>query len=170
MSTALLLIAPIGYQDVELKGTRDGLVAAGFEVEIGSTEVGACTGKFGGAEQATVAFRDVDVSRYDRLAFIGGPGAGELWKNEDAKRIARDAASNGMAYGAICIAPKILAEAGVLKGKKATVWNDDGAQESFLRERGADYTGEQVTIDGRLITGNGPEAAVEFGKTLAKLR
>ena len=132
MKSVLILIAPSGYQDVEFDGTRKGLIDAGFQIVLGSIEAGQCTGKFGGTEQATIAFRDVKVSDYDSIAFIGGPGASELWQNEDAKRIARDAVAARMKLGAICIAPKILAAAGVLKGRKATVWNEDAEQESFL--------------------------------------
>ena len=169
MPRALLLIAKEQYQDVELKGARDGLEAAGFSVTLGSTETGTCIGKLGGREEATVSFREVKAGDYDRLAFIGGPGANRLWENNDALRIAQEAAESGMVYGAICIAPKILAEAMVLRGKAATVWNEDGEQQAFLEERGALYTGDPVTVDGVLVTGNGPAAAEEFGKALASL-
>lgn len=169
VKSALLLIAKQGYQDIELQGTRDALVAAGFDVVLGSTETGECIGKFDGREQATVALRDIDSAQYDRIAFIGGPGASNLWKNEDALRVAHDAAAAGKPFGAICIAPTILAVAGVLRGKRATVWNEDGQQQAFLEDQGATYTGEPVTVDGNIVTANGPGAAEEFGKTLASL-
>ena len=76
MKKSLLIIAQQGFQDVELDGTRKGLVDAGFSIVLASTEAGECTGKFGGKETATVALRDVNVADYDRIAFIGGPGAG----------------------------------------------------------------------------------------------
>ena len=170
MPPALLIIAQNGYQDVELDGTRKGLLEANFEVVLGSTKKGPCVGKFGGEEKATVAMKDVKVSDYDRIAFIGGPGAGNLWQDNDAKRIAKDAADANMILGAICIAPKILAAAEVLTGKKATVWNEDGDQEGFLAMHDVHYTGETVTIDENIITANGPKAAVEFGKKLAAMK
>ena len=71
--------------------------------------------------------------------------------------------------GAICIAPTILAAAGVLEGIKATVWNRDNAESAFLELHGAIFTNESVTQDGLIITGNGPEAAEEFGKIFASL-
>lgn len=74
-----------------------------------------------------------------------------------------------MPLGAICIAPTILAKAHVLEGRRATVWNVDEKQSQLLEKYGAEYTGEAVTIDGNIVTGNGPKAAVEFGKALAAL-
>lgn len=167
--TALLIIAQKGFQDVELQGTRDGLIAAGFQVVLSSTEVGECTGKFGGQENAELTLAEVDVADYDRIGFIGGPGAANLWQNADAKRIAQDTVEAGKPLGAICIAPKILAAAEVLTGKKATVWNEDGDQAGFMALHDIEFTGEPVTVDGKIVTGNGPGAAVEFGRVFASL-
>ncbi len=169
MKKALLIIAKAGFQDVELSGTRDGLVDAGFDVVLASTEAGQCVGKFGGEEEATVALKDVNVKDYDRIGFIGGPGAANLWQNAEAKRIAQDTVKAKKPLGAICIAPKILAAAEILAGKKATVWNEDGDQAGFLALHDVEYTGEAVTVDGLIVTGNGPGAAVEFGRRLATL-
>lgn len=184
MKIALLIIAKQGFQDVELNGTRDGLTAAGFDVILASTEAGPCVGKFGAQETAAIALKNVDVKDYDRIGFIGGPGASNLWQNADAKRIAQDTVRAKKPLGAICIAPKILAAAEVLAGKKATVWNDDPSSSSlrsessgqaqnqeakFIESYGAEYTGEPVTVDGLIVTANGPGAAEEFGRVLARL-
>jgi protease I len=169
MRKVLFIIAQQGYQDRELEGTRQGLVDAGFSVVLASTEAGECSGKFGGRELADVALRDVNVQDYDRIAFIGGPGAAALADDHEALRIANDAVRADVPLGAICIAPVILAKARVLTGRKATVWNLDGEQGAVLEKAGATYTGDLVTVDGKIVTGNGPEAAVEFGKTLAAL-
>lgn len=169
MKQALLVIAQKGFQDVELNGTRDGLVEAGFEVILGSTEAGECIGKFGATETAAIALKDVNVKDYDRIGYIGGPGAANLWQNDEAKRIARETVKAKKPLGAICIAPKVLAAAEVLTGKKATVWNEDGDQAGFLAMHEVEYTGEEVTVDGLIVTGNGPKAAVEFGRRFAAL-
>ena len=167
--SALLIIAQKGFQDVELNGTRDGLTEAGFDVILASTEAGECVGKFGATEMAAVALKDVSVKDYDRIGYIGGPGAANLWQNADAKRIAQDTVNAQKPLGAICIAPKVLAAAEVLVGKKATVWNEDGDQAGFMAIHDSEYTGEDITVDGLIVTGNGPKAAVEFGRTFASL-
>ena len=168
MSTALLIIAHEGFQDHEYEGTREGLEDAGYTIVVASTEVGTCSGKYGATEEATVKLSDVDVSEYDKVAFIGGPGAAALMDDADAHRVARDTVSLGKKLGAICIAPAILARAGVLKGKKATVWDSGGEQAGLLESEGALYTGKDVTVDGDIVTANGPLAAEEFGRARAE--
>ena len=169
MKGALLIIAAQGYQDHEYAGTRAGLEAAGHRITVASTAVGMCTGRFGGKEEATVALPDVDVSPFEKVAFIGGPGAAALADDDDAQRVACDTVAAGKVLGAICIAPTILARAGVLRGKRATVWDSGGEQVAILERGGAKYTGEDVTVDGKIVTGDGPAAAVKFGETLATL-
>jgi len=169
VKSVLLIIAQEGYQDLELKGTRDALQAADFSVVIASSAVGECRGGFGGLESATVALKDVDVQDYDRIAFIGGPGAAALASNTEALRIAHETVRAGIPLGAICIAPIILAKAQVLDGRRATVWDSGGQQVRILEQYGATYTGEQVTADGKIVTANGPSAVEEFGRTLAAL-
>jgi protease I len=169
MSSTLLIIAPEGFQDIELAGTQKELTKAKYQVTIASTEAGECTGKFGGKVTASIALRDVNVADFDRIGFIGGPGAEMLKDDPEAQRIARETVASKKPLGAICIAPLILAEAGVLEGKKATVWDFAGEQAQILREHGAVYTGESVTKDGLIVTGNGPQASEEFGRVLAQM-
>jgi protease I len=169
MKRALIVVAQHGFQDHELEGTAKALDNAGFELTLCSKEEGKCVGKFGAELEATIAMRDADTADFDTIAFIGGPGARALAEDEDALDLASRFALRGKPMGAICIAPTILAAAGVLRGKHATVWNEDGVTDRVLREGGATYTGDAVTIDGLLVTGNGPKAAEEFGKALASI-
>ena len=169
MPKALLIIAQQGFQDVEYAGTRKGLEAAGLAIVVASKERGPCTGKFGGTVTADIAMRDVKVGDYDRIGFIGGPGAAALASDGDALNIAVETYRSEIPLGAICIAPTILAKAEVLEGKRATVWNEDGKQAAVLEEYDAEFTDENVTVDGLVVTANGPEAAEEFGKALAAL-
>ncbi len=169
MATALIILARKGYQDLEFAGTKKGLAEAGFAIVIAAQETGTCFGKFGGTQEASVALQDIDISQYNRIAFIGGPGAGALAEDPVALKIANEAYRANMPLGAICIAPIILAKARVLNGKRATVWDAGGEQIALLEQYGATYTGERVTVDGNIVTGNGPEAAEEFGRTFAAL-
>ena len=170
MRTVLLIIAPQGFQDHELAGTRKGLKKAGFRIILGSTLIGSCIGKFGSTEQATVALKDCRVEDYDRIGFIGGPGAEALADDEDAKALAKATVVAGKPLGAICIAPLILTKAGLLKGKRATVWDSGGEQISILKQHGAIYTGEDVTQDGLIVTANGEKAAEKFGEVFAEIK
>lgn len=169
MTKALVIVAQEGYQDEEFAGTKSGLEEGGFDVVVASAEEGECRGKFGGKVVATCALRDVRVVAYNRIAFIGGPGALAYVTHREALRIVRETVAAGKPLGAICIAPRIVAAAGVLHGKRATVWNGDGKQREFLEQCGAHYTGSPVTVDGLIVTADGPSSAQEFGRLLASL-
>lgn len=169
MKKALIVVAQQGFQDHELEGTAKGLAAAGFELTLCSKEEGKCIGKFGMEMEATIAMRDADTADFDAIAFIGGPGAHALVDDEDALDLARRFSARGLPMGAICIAPTILAAAGILHGKRVTAWNEDGTVAPKLQEAGASFTDEDVTTDGLLVTGNGPKAADAFGRELARV-
>ena len=169
---ALVVIALKGFQDHELAGTVKGLEAAGFKCTIcGKEKSSHCAGKFGAHAETTVAMRDVKVEDYDRMTFIGGPGARALAEEPDAIALAKRFYDAGKIVGAICISPMVLAAAGLLKGKRATVWDSKsghGPEAQFLKEHGATFVPElPVVVDLPFVTANGPDAADEFGRTLA---
>ncbi len=87
-----------------------------------------------------------------------------FFDDADAHALARGVLDSGGIVSAICIAPSVLAHAGLLEGVSATAFP---SQEADLREHGALWTGASVTVDGPIVTGNGPEAAHEFGTALA---
>lgn len=162
---ALLIIAPRNFRDEEYFHTKEELEKAGVEVTTASKSAGDVAGMKGGTATAETDLRDVDAGDYDAVAFIGGGGASVYFNNPAAQGIAKKALEGGKVLAAICIAPSILANAGLLKGKKATAFS---SEESNLRSKGADWTGEGVTVDGRIITADGPSSAREFGKAIAR--
>ena len=163
---ALLIVAKEGYQDHEYGSPKQILEDAGVETVTGSKEVGECRGSFGSTTEATVALEDVNVSDYDAIVFVGGPGAVKYQKNVQAHLTAQEAINRNKILAAICIAPTILAFSGVLDGKKATVWNEDNQQYKILEDNGAEFVDENVVVDGKIITANGPKAAEEFGQKI----
>ena len=161
-----------GFQDVELAGTVKGLQAHGFKYELCGKEKHEAEGKFGGKKMIDVTFRDVNVDNYDRVAFIGGPGARALADDSEATGLAKSFHDAGKVIGAICIAPTILASAGLLKGKNATVFDSKGGsgpESKYLSDHGAHFKSGPVVIDGKFVTANGPDAAEEFGEKLATM-
>jgi protease I len=164
---ALLIIAPKDFRDEELFHTKEVLEKAGIKTEIASLRKGEATGMLGGRVSVDLTIDRVKVEDYDAVIFVGGSGSSVYFKNERALTIAREAFSLGKVVAAICIAPVILANAGVLKGKKATVWNGEFLK--MLEAGGAKHTGRNVEIDGKIVTANGPHAAKDFGKKIAEL-
>ncbi len=119
----------------------------------------------GGKVNVDLSVGDVKVADYEGVAFIGGPGMVELVENSEFVKLAKEFYDAGKLTTAICIAPVILANAGILKGKKATVWS--GAEEE-IKKGGGVYTGKSVEVDGKIITANGPPAAEDFGEAIVE--
>lgn len=168
---ALLIVSFRNYQDIELNETKKALDQAKISVTVASSNKGEARGKLGGKVNIDISLDQVNVNDYDAIVFIGGPGAINYTKNEDALKIAREAKNSDKLIGAICIAPAILAKAGILSNKKSTIWTseEDRSSIKFLEEGGAEFINQDVVVDGKIVTACGPSAAPKFGKAIAEL-
>lgn len=164
-----MIIAQEGYQEREFGIPKAIFEDAGFTVIVAAKEKGNATGHMGNTVSIDLGFNDVDVSDFDAIVFIGGPGAITYVEDIDAHMIARDAVQENKVLGAICIAPLILAHAGVLKDVKATVWNNDGKPSLRLKSQGAEFIESAVVVCDKIITANGPAAADEFGRKIVEV-
>lgn len=164
MAKALFIIAPENFKDEEYFTPKSILEGNNIEVVTASLEAEATS--VAGKKQKVDVLLDQATTDYDAIVFIGGAGASVYFDNAKAHSLAKEFNSQGKIVAAICIAPVTLANSGVLQGKKATVWNGDYV--SKLEAGGATYTGEDVTVDGNIITANGPGAAQEFGNKLVE--
>lgn len=164
MAKILSIIAQEGYQDQEYSDSKTALENAGHEVVTASTAQ-ETFGKFGTKTKVDLLVKDINPDNYDALALIGGPGCYQYFEDTFVHEIAKNFYNAGKPTCAICAAPSILANAGLLNGKKATCWEGESTN---LIAKNALYTGEMITQDGNIITANGPLSAKEFGKTIAK--
>lgn len=160
----VMIIAHQDFRDEELEEPTKLLEEQGAKVAVASSSMEQAQGMLGAQVLPDVLLENVKAADFDAVVFVGGKGASEYWNDAKAHQIAREASQNGKVLGAICLAPVTLANAGVLKGKKATVWESESSR---LQKQGAHYTGAAVEVDGLIVTANGPEAAQEFGKALA---
>jgi len=161
----LLIVPNKDYQEKELSATREQLEKAGYKITIASSALTPCRGMAGGETKPDILLKNAKAIDYDAVVFIGGNGALQSANDPQALALAIEAQKNNKVIGAICIAPVILAKAGILENKIATV-SPSGRDE--LIKNGAACTGKAVAVDGKIITANGPAAAEEFGKTLVK--
>ena len=161
----LLIIAPVDFQDQEYTVTKRVLEDAGYEVMVASGVMETAVGMDGTEVQPDIALQDVDVGDYVAVAFIGGGGSTVYYDDSDALAIAEEAYDKGMTVGAICLAPGILANAGILMGKNAT--GASGAID-LLDQGGATFVDEDVVVDGKIVTACGPSASEAFGEALVE--
>jgi protease I len=160
----LMIIASSDFRDEEFSVPRAIFEKAGYSVTVACSSLDESKGMLGMKVKPNITLDKVNVEDYDAVVFVGGVGAKEYFTDASAHKIATDALVKGKVVAAICIAPNILANAGLLKGKKATC-NDAGN----LKAKGAIYTGKPVERDGKIITGSGPTAAKEFAETILGL-
>lgn len=162
---AVMIIAEKNFRDEELFEPKKILEAEGVKVIVASTSFNIARGMLGGKVKPDMLLSEIKVDDYDAIIFVGGSGASQYWNDSLAHNIAKEAVEKNKVLGAICIAPVTLANAGVLRGKKATVWPSERGK---IEARGAIYTGESVQIEGKIITAEGPQAARKFGEAIAK--
>lgn len=162
----LIVVAADNFQEQEFGRTHDLMLARGAKVTLACSRKEKALGTSGRELKPDFLVRECRAEDYDAIVFIGGGGAAEYFDSADAHALARAAVEKGRVLGAICIAPAILANAGVLKGKKATVFPSERAA---VAKRGAALEPRDVVVDGQIVTASGPQAAQQFAETLAGL-
>ncbi|MFH1222797.1 MAG: DJ-1/PfpI family protein [Pseudomonadota bacterium] len=166
MKTVLLVIACTNFRDEELFDTQKELKNAGIKTVIASSSLNKCSGVMGGSAKPEILLKDVNIANYDAIAFIGGMGAKEYINDPTAHKLAQTAYKDGKVVAAICIAPAILAKAGLLKNKRFT--STESEIGNIKAMDGIHYP-EPVVADGKIVTGSGPAAATNFGKKITEL-
>ncbi len=163
----LFIVSFRDFRDEELEVPLAHLKKLGAEAYVASTQRGIAKGMLGMIVEVNLTLSEVDVGEFDAVVFIGGSGTPKyLWGNREAARIAREAYERGKVVAAICLAPGVLAEAGILEGKRATAYP---AARQMLIEHGAEYVRAKVVVEGNVVTASGPEAAEEFAEAIADL-
>jgi protease I len=165
MKNAVMIIAQENFRDEELFRPKDVLEENGIEVKVASTSLRKASGMLGGAFKPDMLVNEINPGDFAAIIFVGGSGASQYWNDPLAHKLAQEASSQGKIVAAICIAPVTLANAGILKGRRATVWPSEG---KALEQKGAQYSGKPVEVDGNIITASGPEAAVSFAHEIAR--
>lgn len=161
----LFILAPEKFRDEEFFQPKEILESKGVQVTVASKVAGEITGMLGAKVNADLELGRVNIEDYDVVVFVGGSGAGKYFNYPIALQLAKNAVSMGKILGAICIAPTILANAGVLLNKKATAFP---SETNNIRKKGAVVTNLPVVKDGRIITAQGPHAARAFGEEIIK--
>lgn len=161
----LMVIAPKQFRDEELFVPREYFLVRGAEVTVASSATGEIRGMLGKTFSPEAKLADVSAADFDAVIFVGGSGAEAYFDDPVAHKLAREADSGGKVLGAICIAPAILAKAGVLKGRSVTAF---ASVREILVSGGARIIDSSSVREGRIVTADGPAAAEEFASDVAK--
>ncbi len=161
----LMIIATNNFRDEEYERPREIFEANGMEVVVASSSLDIARGMLGMTVKPDILVDEVRVEDYAAIVFVGGSGADEYYTNSSALSIAKEAANSNKILAAICIAPVTLANAGVLAGKRATVFS---SKINEIKNKGAIYVAEDVVKDGNIITASGSQAAYRFGQTIVE--
>lgn len=166
----LTVIAHKDFRDEEYFIPKEIYYRYGILETTASSKTGMAIGVLGGEAEVTMNIKDAKAEDFDGVVFVGGDGAQEYFEDEEAHRIAQEFNDAGKIVGAICIAPVILAKAGVLKGKIATVWQNamDKTGPKALKASDCLLSKKSVEMSGNIITANGREASEEFARLIAQ--
>jgi len=162
MRRALLVVPTTQLSVGEYRGIRRLLEKEGFQVQVGSSHRDKI--ELTGFELTPdVELARVRAADYDLVVFVGGRGNKEFWQASEAHQLARDALAAGKVVGASGSAVRILANAGLLKGRRAT---GPAAWARFLEEMGAEYTLGPVASDDGIVTMRKSEGLRSFVRQL----
>jgi protease I len=161
-----MVIAPQQFRDEELLVPRGFFEAAGHRVLTVSTQTGPCQGMLGHTEVVTATLADVDPSTLDALVIVGGYGSVEhLWHHDTLHQLCQSMVAQGAVVAALCVSPVVLAKAGVLTGKQASVWRMPESEAAFAQAN-VTLSDDDVTVDDNIITGNSPDASIAFAEAV----
>lgn len=163
MARVCVVLAP-GFEEIEAVTVIDILRRADIEVWTVGVKGDSVEGGHGIVLEADTTLADEREQTWDAVILPGGlPGSNNLRDSEAVLKLIRDQARSGRWLAAICAAPIALAKAGVLRGRKATVYP------GFEDEMGdATLSEDLVVTDGNIITSRGPATAAAFAFTLVK--
>jgi protein deglycase len=164
--TRVLVPLAEGFEEVEALTVVDVLRRA--EVEVVTASTGAdrhVTGKHTITVLADRMLRDVAAQPFDMVVLPGGvPGVPNLAADPMVAQVVQAAADREDWVCAICAAPSVLGDLGLLRDRAATIhpgWRD--------KLRCGDYSEDAVVRDGKFVTSRGAGTALPFALTLAVL-
>ena len=162
------ILATNGFEESELSSPKQALENAGATVHIISEKSGSikgwADGNWSGEYEVNKTLEQANEGDYHALVLPGGViNPDTLRQNDEAIGFIRSFFKSHKPVAAICHAPQLLAEAGVLEGRKVTSY---GSIKTDLKNAGANWVNQEVVCDQGLVTSRNPDDLPAFNKKM----
>lgn len=165
MVRVIVFLAP-GFEEIETSTIVDVLRRSAVEVTVVGLNPGATQGGHGMRFLPDKQIEEIHVRDFDAVICPGGnPGYQNLRRDQRVIAMIKDAFNSNKLIAAICAAPAVLSDAGILKGKRCTIYP---GMEDELRKGGGNPATDLVVEDGNVITSQGPATALHFALKLTE--
>ncbi len=158
--SVLIFISAESFDEIEFTSVKSKL-ASKYQIFICSDATNFCRGSKGLFVQPDVKLFNVHPKNFEGIVLIGGKGIPAYFNNVLLKKITEEFNKLNKCVAAICGAPVILLNAGIIAGKNATVFEK---YEKIFLQNGVNFTGTDVITDGNIITANSNFAAESFAE------
>lgn len=164
INNSILYFLPANhFNEEEFFITKNLLEKNGFNSFVTSDVFDFCEGTNGRKFRTDMKIENVNPNNFAGIILTGGSGAKDYWNNTRLHRILNEFNNRKKAIAAICFAPVILANSGVLNGKNATCHPE--VKQELIRPE-IEYKDVPVVVSKNIITANGPKASFEFAESV----
>jgi len=176
MAKKILLLLADGFEPLEAAGFTDVLGWANIDgtesIELVSVGLRSpLKATFGFSVIPDKLLSEIDLNDFDAIAIPGGFEGAGFYKDalgEEFSKVIQH--FSGKTIASVCVASLALATAGVIKGRKATVYHQiGGKRKAQLEASGAIFVDEAIVKDGNIITSTGPGTAIEVAFELLEI-
>ena len=160
----IAILATRGFEQGELEVPQQRLKQAGETVEVVSPESGEIRGwdmkDWGHPVKVDRALDDAKPDDYDAIVLPGGQINPDLLRvNDKALKFIRAFFDQGKVVAAVCHAPWLLIETGIIRGRRATSYN---SIKTDVKNAGGKWEDSQVVVDEGIITSRNPKDLEAF--------
>jgi len=165
----LLVVGQKNYNEEEFEKVRTIFEEEGATLYVSSKSLEKAIGRLEGYVVPDLAISDVNAGDYDAIVLIGGYGARLfLWDDVDTHKLVKKAFDEGKIIAAASTAPVTLANAGIIEGKKISVYPDyDSAR--MMEAKGAKLIQKGVVVDDNIVTCNHTRHVDGFAEAIISL-
>lgn len=166
MVKAAVLFAP-GFEEIEGLTVVDLLRRANIETMMVGVEEKEITAAHDVTIKTDLTLDQLRISEFDALILPGGsPGFLHLQENKTVLSMIRNAFDEKKIVAAICASPSVLAKAGILTNKKATIYP---GMEEEIKKGGGTVVDDLVVVDDTIVTSKGPATTMLFALKLIEI-